>query len=111
MEYFDSIPIVSNNPNILCVECKKPMKTLFHFCGLKYFYEKRERDTRAHTNNNRTDIKSFYRFKVDTFDRNFYFYRNKIIFSTDDIPKSLNPYLSYINGRFIINQTSDELLE
>lgn len=104
MEYFDLIPIVSNNPNnISCVECKRPMKTLFHFCGLKYFYEKRERDaTNAHTNN-RTDIKSFYRFKVETFERNFYFHRNKIIFSTDDIPENLNPYLSYINGRFIIN--------
>lgn len=102
MDYFDLISNVGIT-NILCVECKRPMKTLFHFCGLQYFYEK---CVKLQT---RTDAKCFYRFRVKTFNGNFYFHRNNVIFSTDDIPKNLNPYLSYINGRFIINQTSDAM--
>lgn len=96
MEYFELIRNVSNT-DILCVECKRSLNTLFHFCGLKYFYEKCDK---MHI---RTDNKSFYQFRVETFNRNFYFHRDKVIFFTDDIPENLNPYLSYINGRFIIN--------
>lgn len=95
---------------ILCVECSEPMKTLFHFCGLHFFYKRNASGSNNSSNrigvrakkNNRTDNEAYQHFRIQTFDRNFHFHKNKIVFAADYLPDNLNPYLSYIHGRYIL---------
>lgn len=114
MEFFElDRNIVGNNTGILCVECNEPMKTLFHFCGLDFFYKRNASSNNknligVNAKQGRTDSVAYQHFRQDTFNKNFNFHKNKIVFASDYLPdnNNINPYLSYIYGRYVLMHTN-----